>query len=167
MNAAHSVRMFKTDPALEGSAVLAGIDHPAVAAVMSAANLTLGAIRQAFPNADDRVTAFIAEEIRETVFSVVPELNRRVKEIQERLGDTPSASQATQIWTAFVRGFASAETCARRSWLNTAVAHSSIWPARRTYAAVSGDALVWGASAWPTARTRDVRLARRSGGHAC
>lgn len=113
--------MSKTDLILDGSAALAGISHPVLAAVMSGTKLTLGAIQQVWPNADDRLAAAMLEETYDAVLTVVPEINKRIKEIEEKLGDTPSPTQAALLWTTFVRGFAEAEGRKRKLLLHALV----------------------------------------------
>lgn len=101
--------MSTTDLVLEGVALLTSLKFPTISAVFSGAKLTRGAIHKAFPDADDRVADYIAEEIHQAVFTVIPEINKRVQEIEDTLGDTPSATQAAQVWSAFVSGFANAK----------------------------------------------------------
>lgn len=113
--------MSKTDLVLEAGAALAGINHPVLAAVMSGIKLTKGAVRQVWPNADDRLADALVEEIHEAVLTVVPQINKRVKQIEEKLGDTPSPTQAAIIWTSFVRGFSEAEGRKRKLLLNALV----------------------------------------------
>lgn len=114
--------MSKTDLALEAGATFASlIGCEPIAQVMTATKLTKGAIRQAFPNADDHVAEFIKAEIEAAVFTTLPEINKRVKQIEEQLRDTPSPTQAALIWTAFVEGFAHAEGQKRKLLLNALV----------------------------------------------
>lgn len=113
--------MSKTaELALDAAALLTSYD-PALAAVFKGAKLSLGVIRQTFPNADDGLTEFIDREVQETVFTVVPALLRKYRDLETKLNDKPSVTQVALIYKAFVHGFCKADGKKRTLLLNALV----------------------------------------------
>lgn len=113
--------MSKTDLALDAASIVASVSHPVLAAVLSGGKLSLGIIRQLFPNADDDMAAFINEEIMQGVFTRLPLLERNFEEIKAKLGDEPSATQVAIVYKAFVHAFGKADGKKRAMLLDALV----------------------------------------------
>jgi AcrR family transcriptional regulator len=89
-----------------------------IATALEGAGIVLRVVNKHFPNGTGRFNAAVEQEVRDAVFTVVPDLEKRIVALESNLGTKPSIGATSAILEGFAEAYVKAEDAKREILLN-------------------------------------------------